>query len=91
MAVYGWNEIKNRQLRESRGIGFEDVVESIAAGGLIDVLEHPHPERYQNQRVFVLRLRGYVYLVTFLESPKELFLKTIIPSRKFTKIYGGEK
>jgi hypothetical protein len=32
----------------------------------------------------------YVYLVPYVESEDENCLKTIIPSRKFTKIYLGD-
>jgi len=34
-------------------------------------------------------MADYVYLVPYIESPEEVFLKTIIPSRKFTKVYPG--
>ncbi len=91
MATYGWSETKDLQLRAARGVGFEQILEAIASGGLIDILEHPNLERYGDQRVFVVRLREYVYLVPFVETSGEIFLKTIIPSRKFTKIYGGGK
>jgi len=41
--------------------------------------------------MFVVRIRGYAYLVPFVESKQELFLKTIIPSRKATRIYVDEE
>ena len=37
--------------------------------------------------MFVVRIRGYAYLVPFVETKQEIFLKTIIPSRKATKQY----
>jgi len=40
--------------------------------------------------MFVVAVDSYVHLVPFVESDDEYFLKTIIPSRKFTKIYLGE-
>jgi len=41
--------------------------------------------------MFVLDIDDYVYLVPYVENRKEIFLKTIIPSRKATKMYlGGE-
>ena len=91
MASYAWSETKDLQLRAARGVGFQEILEAIASGGLMDVLEHPNPERYGGQLVLVVRLREYVYLVPFVEKVGEIFLKTIIPSRKFTKIYGGGK
>jgi uncharacterized DUF497 family protein len=89
--LYAWDDRKDRKLRADRGIAFEEILEAIASGGLLDVLDHPRPERYEGQRVFVVRCHEYVYLVPFVESDEEIFLKTIIPSRKATKTYGGRK
>jgi len=58
---------------------------------VIDILEHPNEQRYRGQRSFVVRVEEYVYLVPFVESDAEVFLKTIIPSRKATKQYLRKK
>jgi len=34
---------------------------------------------------------NYAYLVPYVEDEEEIFLKTIIPSRKTTEIYFGRK
>lgn len=88
---YEWSPSKNAQLRKQRGVGFEDMLEAIAGGSLLDVLEHPNRRRYGSQQLFVVGWRGYVYLVPFVESDQTIFLKTIIPSRKMKKQYGGRK
>jgi len=41
--------------------------------------------------MFVVKIEQYVYLVPFVEDEKEIFLKTIIPSRKATKKYLTEE
>lgn len=56
----------------------------IEDGDVIDILDNA---RYPSQRIFVLEIDGYVYLVPFVENETEIFLKTIIPSGKFTKKY----
>ena len=86
-----WNEEKNRRLKEERGICFEEVVLKIEKGEVLDLLEHPNQERYPGQRIFVVEIDGYAYLVPFVETEKEVFLKTVIPSRKATRKYlkGG--
>ena len=88
MRTYRWNEKKNEQLKQSRGISFEDVVLALESGGLLDVLTHPNQRRYPNQKVLVVAMMEYVYLVPHVEEPDHLFLKTIIPSRKATRDYG---
>lgn len=86
-----WNPEKNRKLIEERNISFENVVFSLQSGGLLDDIVHPNTEKYPNQRVFVVSIDDYVYLVPYVETEEEIFLKTAIPSRKATKQYLGEK
>ncbi|MCC6567887.1 MAG: BrnT family toxin [Anaerolineales bacterium] len=93
MKYFSWNEEKNELLREERQVSFEDVVFHIEQGFLLDVLEHPNQEKYKGQKVFVVQMDEYAYLVPFIEDDREIFLKTIIPSRKATKKYlkGSEE
>ena len=88
MKTYRWSEKKNEQLKQSRGISFEDVVLALESGGLLDVLAHPNSRRYPNQKVLVVAVMEYVYLVPHVEESEYLFLKTIMPSRKATRDYG---
>ncbi len=87
MKVYNWNSNKNRELLESRNISFEKAVFYIENGGLLDDIVHPNIKEYPNQRIFILQIEDYVYLVPYVENGDDVFLKTIIPSRKFTKKY----
>jgi uncharacterized DUF497 family protein len=87
MTYFSWNEEKNELLKEERQNSFEDVVFYIAQGFLLDVLEHSNQEKYQGQKIFVVEIEDYAYLVPFIEDEREIFLKTIIPSRKATKKY----
>lgn len=91
MKSINWNLDKNQQLADERGISFEDVVVYIQQEEMLDIVEHPNQEKYPNQRMFVLDIDDYVYLVPYVENRKEIFLKTIIPSRKATKMYLGGK
>src|SRR5438093_4943590 len=79
---FDWDDAKNAKLRAERGVGFEEIVFHIERGDLLDILEHPNPERYVGQRIFVVQRENYVYLVPFVEDEHTVFLKTIIPSRK---------
>jgi uncharacterized DUF497 family protein len=88
---FAWDDAKNAKLRSDRGIGFEDIVFHIQRGDVLDILEHPNPDRYAGQRIFVVRREDYVYLVPFIEDEHTVFLKTIIPSRKATKEYLGDE
>ena len=87
MKPFRWNPRKNEALMAQRGISFESIVVAIEAGGLLDVVAHPNPQKYPGQRVLVVACDGYAYLVPFVEDEKYFFLKTIIPSRKATRDY----
>lgn len=91
MGHFSWNLEKNAQLIRERGVSFEDVVFHVEQGDVLDILEHPNKERYGGQRMFVLAIEDYAYLVPFVEEEDGVFLKTIIPSRKATRQYlrGG--
>lgn len=90
MKVFAWNPEKNEWLKRERGVSFEDVVFHIEAGDEVDVFEHPNKKRYPGQKISVVLIEGYAWLVPYVESEKEIFLKTIIPSRKATKQHIGE-
>jgi uncharacterized DUF497 family protein len=85
MGPFVWNHAKNALLMAERGLCFEAVVAAVEADGLLDVLEHPNQSRYPGQRILVVCLNAYAYLVPFVETDSSLLLKTIIPSRKATR------
>ncbi len=87
MKSYNWNRDNNEKLKLQRKISFEEIVFHINVGDECDVYPHPNQERYPNQMISVVDVNGYAYLVPFVESGDEVFLKTIIPSRKATKKY----
>lgn len=84
-----WDHNKNELLKAQRCVSFEDVVFHILAGDIFETIDHPNQQRYPGQQIHVIAIEDYVYLVPFVESEEEVFLKTIIPSRKATKKYKG--
>ena len=87
MKSFNWNTEKSKILKESRGICFEDIVFYIERGDVADDLSHPNQELYPGQRIMIICVDNYAYLVPYVETEDELFLKTIIPSRKATEKY----
>jgi hypothetical protein len=88
-----FNEEKNQLLKATRGIGFEDVLQAFKKGKLIASIVHPS-QKHPLQRIYVVEIERYVYAVPYVlnSKKKEIFLKTIYPSRTLTKIYmkGGK-
>ena len=87
-----WNSEKSLSLKAERDVSFEEVLSAIAQSGLITVMDHPNRAKYGHQKMFVVAIRDYAYLVPFVESETEIFLKSIMPSRKATRDYlSGDK
>ena len=87
-----WNSEKSLSLKAERGVSFEEVLSTISQGGLITVMDHPNREKYRHQKMLVVKIRDYAYLVPYVESENEIFLKSIIPSRKATRdLLSGDK
>lgn len=84
---FDWDVTKNEVLKQEREIGFEDILIAIDEGRLLDILVHPNSRRYPNQKIFIVSVSGYAYVVPYIEDDEKIFLKTIIPSRKATKDY----
>jgi uncharacterized DUF497 family protein len=87
MNTFGWDNEKNELLKKSRGICFEQVVLLMERGEVLDTIEHPNQEKYPGQKIAVVMIDTYAYLVPYVEDNEEIFLKTIIPSRKATNKY----
>lgn len=92
MKYINWNTEKSLKLKESRGICFEDIVFYVEKGDILDDYLHPNQKQYPEQRIMVIGINNYAYLVPYVEDAEEIFLKTIIHSRMATDIYfGGER
>ncbi len=89
MQTFRWNVEKNELLDKERGITFEEIVEMIESGAQVIEVDHPNKKKYPNQRMMVVDVGGYAYLVPFVKDEQDCFLKTIIPSRKATRQFLG--
>ncbi len=89
-----YSEEKNLLLKETRGIGFEDVIVSIEEKKILGDLKHSN-KKYAHQRILVIKREGYAYTVPYVIDLKRkvIFLKTVYPSRVLTDKYmqGGVK
>jgi uncharacterized DUF497 family protein len=90
MKTFNWSTEKSLILKQSRGICLEDIIFHIEKGDVLDDFVPPNQKRYRGQRIMVVGIDDYAYLVPYVENEDELFLKTIISSRKATEKYFGE-
>lgn len=88
---FEWDPDKNEWLKRERNISFEEIIFHLAQGDIWRVSKHPDQNRYPGQQINFVVVEDYVYLVPFVETDNYKFLKTVIPSRKATKMYLSEK
>lgn len=91
MKPFRWSVEKNALLQQERGLSFEQITVAVESGGLLDIVAHPNAERYPRQRIMVVVIDDYAYLVPYVEEEDHLLLKTIIPSRKATRDFIAAK
>jgi len=85
MKYLNWSLEKNDLLKGERGISFEEIALIIESGNILGIEENPG--RF-NQKIYILEIENYAYIVPFVENENEIFLKTAFPSRKHTKRFG---
>jgi hypothetical protein len=85
MKYLNWSPEKNEVLKAKRGISFEEIVLLIESGHILGIEENPGRS---NQKIYILEIENYAFIVPFVEKDNEIFLKTAFPSRKYTKRYG---
>lgn len=88
-----YSEEKNLLLKETRGVCFEDVVEAIEKGNILDDLKHHNLKKRPNQKILVVKIKKYIYAVPYVINKKKevIFLKTVYPSRVLTFKYLRNK
>jgi uncharacterized DUF497 family protein len=88
---YEWDPEKNERLKQERNISFEQIIFHLSQGGLWKTSDHPDQINYPRQKIYFVVVEDYVYLVPYIQAKEYIFLKTIIPSRKATKMYQKER
>ena len=88
---YEWNSEKNEWLKAERNISFEQIIFYLSQGAVWKIADHPDQNHYPGQKIYFVIAEEYVYLVPHVIEKEYIFLKTIIPSRKATKMYKDEQ
>lgn len=91
MKYLDWDDEKNEKIKRERDISFEEAAIAIIGGDVLDTYDHHNQKRYPNQKIAVVNINNYAYLVPYVEDQDKIFLKTVVPSRKATKKYLVKK
>ncbi len=88
---YEWSPKKNEWLKKERNISFEQIIFHLSQGDIWKISEHPDQKTYPGQKIYFVLIESCIYLVSHILEQEYIFLKTIIPSRKATKIYFDQQ
>ena len=88
---YEWDPQKNEWLKAERNISFEKILFHLARGDVWKLADHPDQENYPRQKIYFVIVDECIYLVPHVVEKDYILLKTIIPSRKATRVYKGEQ
>jgi uncharacterized DUF497 family protein len=84
-----WDPDKNRKLLIERKLSFETFASLILEKKSHAILKNTSRKE---QKIFIIPYQDYTYVVPFIiDNNQNIVLKTIFPSRKYHKIYGGKK
>ncbi len=87
---YDWNAEKNEWLKNERNVSFEQIIIHLSRGDVWKIADHPDQSNYPGQKLYFVIVDGYIYIVPYVVEKEHIYLKTIIPSRKATKMYKEE-
>ena len=91
MKVFRWDNEKNEWLKKNRRVSFEQVVILMEREDVLETIEHSNQDKYPDQKIAIVKMGDYAFLVRYVQKNDEIFLKTIIPSRKATNKYVREQ
>jgi len=78
MGEFKWNESKDKSIKKTRGVSFEEILKAKFLGA------REHPSR-KNQIILLFEYKEYVWVIPCIIRKDYIFLKTAFPSRKYTK------
>jgi uncharacterized DUF497 family protein len=84
---FEWDPEKNEKLKAEKGISFEMIIFHLEQGDLWKVSKLQNQKKHPGQMIHFVKASNYIFLVPYVRKGENIFLKTIIPSRKATREY----
>jgi hypothetical protein len=86
-----WNPAKDDELLARYGVGFKEVAAALRDRRLLANAPHFNVQKYPHQKMLVIEIDNYAWVVPYVQDSGIAFLKTMYPSRQYTAIYlqGG--
>jgi len=72
--------LKSKRLKQTRGVSFEEILKERWITNI------PHPRRTK-QMIMLFDRKDYIWIVPFVFDERGIFMKTLYPSRRYTRLY----
>lgn len=82
--LYEWDDQKNEQLKQERGISFEEIEWALDNQPVLEKVLLP---QYPHQTIFLIRIDNYIWAIPTEQRGNKLRLITAYQSRKFNRKY----
>ena len=83
-----WDNQKAEKLLRERDISVEAIADMLMRNEFLEILENP---RHPDQMMFIISYKEYTHAVPFIiDAEGRVVLKTVYPSRKHHKHFGGK-
>jgi len=83
-----WDNQKAEKLLRERDISMEAIADLLMRNEFLEILENP---RHPDQMMFIVSYKKYTHAVPFIiDVEGRVVLKTVYPSRKHHKHFGGK-
>jgi len=87
---FEWDNKKSELVKRERGLSFDEIVENIRQGAVLDIVDNR--EEFKEQKLLILNINNYSWVVPVEFRDGRIRIITAFKSRKFTKLYlGGKK
>ncbi len=73
-----WDRAKDDWLKRVRGVGFKEIMRARF------IAREAHP-RKPHQKLMFFEMNGYIWVVPYVRDENGIFLKTLFPSRVYTR------
>ena len=75
-----WSMVKSERLKRARSVSFDEIIQA----KLVGIKKHP---KRDDQNIMLFEYKAYIWIVPYVENEDMIFLKTLYPSRKYTKLF----
>ena len=81
MKPFRWDPEKNDQLKQERGVSFEQVAVAVETGNLLQIAPHQNPAKYPRQKIMIVKIDDYAIEVVQVQDKMVKVVRMMLPAK----------